>query len=77
MNQYSRSAGSTSSQAFASPFSSPFPSNRTGKSSSPTIPFSPIRKNLIFQDSSNNNSDDDAVNIPVKSGEEALSYLGE
>ena len=85
MNQYSRSVGSSSSssQVHVSSFSSPLPLKRVGKSSSSSssssIPFSPIRKNLILQDLSNHDDDDDDDDgrVPLKSGEEAITYLGE
>ena len=79
MNQYSRSIGPSStpssSQHYPSTFSSPFPSHKTMTPSSPSIPFSPIRKNLS-QESFNDNDDYDK-STNAKSGEEALTYLGE
>lgn len=69
------SSSPSSSQQFPSTFSSPFPSHKTITPSSPSIPFSPIRKNLL-QESFNYNDDNDNINN-VKSGEEALTYLGE
>ena len=83
MNQYSRSIGSSSSQVLG--VTSPFASNKILKATSPTIPFSPISRKaysagLKFTSGHESHlsiDDKDDINIQVKSGEEALIFLGE
>jgi hypothetical protein len=83
MNQYSRNIGSSSSQALG--VSSPIASNKILKPTSPTIPLSPISKKGYSsrlelnndREIHHNHDNKDDNNIQIKSGEEALIFLGE